>query len=154
VAHRFTLPARILCTVIVAGVGLALGVSGCTGQGEGDRCTFFPNSALPSVNGTDECQDGLVCTPAFNITEFPYDRCCPPVLTQSTVPACSPNGIIDGGNPTSGRDATFDTTTDTNDATTQDAKKDAPKESAADAKKDASSDAPSDTPSDVMEDGG
>jgi hypothetical protein len=118
--------------------GLTLAMPGCSASGEGDRCTFFPsppNSACPnSINGTDECQSGLVCYAAFNTAEFPYDRCCPPGLVGATVPACQMAGTIDGGNPTSGRDAAPDTSTDTS--------------------TDALTDAPADGPSDAMEEGG
>ena len=120
-SYCFRPSVHIVCALFVAPV-LTVGAGGCSAQGEGDRCTFFNNSADPSVNGTDECQDGLVCMAAFNTTQFPYDRCCPPNLAAATVPACEPNGAIEGGMPTSGRDASFDVSTDTKDAKTMDAK--------------------------------
>jgi hypothetical protein len=144
VAYRFS---RSVCVVLVALSGLAVGGSGCSAQGEGDRCTAFPG-ADPSINGNDECQDGLVCTPAFNTMDYPYDRCCPPVLSQATVPACEPSGALDGGNPTSGRDSSFDGTVDAKDSTsdikTSDTKSDASKDGASDASPDSSPDSPSD----------
>jgi hypothetical protein len=96
---------------------LALGGPGCAAGGEGDRCTYFM-SANPSINGTDECQDGLACYPGtssgFNTnTTGTYDRCCPSELSQATVPACMQGGMLDGGCPTCGRDSSTDTATDT-----------------------------------------
>jgi hypothetical protein len=109
VAYRCTRSVRAVCTAVVALLGLAWTGSACTAGGEGDRCTWFPtpsNSIDPnSINGTDECQSGLVCWQAFNIVETgDYDRCCPPILADSTVAACMASGNIDGGNPTSGRE--------------------------------------------------
>jgi hypothetical protein len=93
--------------LLALGLG-ALGGPGCSAQGEGERCDHFPGDN-PSINGNDECQDGLVCTPAFNIaTTGDYDRCCPQDLTMATVAACEPGGTLDGGSPSAGRDASFD----------------------------------------------
>jgi hypothetical protein len=116
---------RAIRTAVVAALTLlvvALGSPACSASGEGDRCTAFSNLTGPpsnstttydpnALNGTDECQDGLVCYAAanFNIElTGNYDRCCPMVLAQSTVLACQMVGTIDGGNPTSGRDGGAD----------------------------------------------
>jgi hypothetical protein len=92
--------------VALAGV-VAVG-SGCSNQGEGERCTSIRNAEGNSaINGTQDCQDGLVCYPAFNIEATgDYDRCCPANLAQATVEACM-MGTVAGGNPTDGRDAAF-----------------------------------------------
>ena len=90
-----------VCLVVAALLGVGVGGSGagCSGQGEGERCTHFDN-ADADVNGTSECQSGLICTPAFNIeTTGPFDRCCPMNLQDpNNVAACYSPGNV--GTPT------------------------------------------------------
>jgi hypothetical protein len=89
--------------------------SGCSAQGPGDRCTFFPNSADADINGSSECQDGLRCYPRsdFPASSGGYDRCCPLSLALATnVAACYvPNNVgvsQDSGAPDAPSDAPTD----------------------------------------------
>ncbi len=76
---------------------LADGGTGSPTDGEAQRCTYF-DSPDPHINGSSECPSGLVCTAAFDTNVYPYDRCCPPNLTdRNNVPACyKPGGVGDG----------------------------------------------------------
>ncbi|AKV03220.1 hypothetical protein AKJ09_09883 [Labilithrix luteola] len=100
----------------------------CSNSGEGDRCEF--------LNGNDDCQDGLVCTPASQFTNAGgsnTDRCCPADRNQATVPICKLNtvgGAGDGGPttdsgptplPDSGSDAASDASSDADAADAADA---------------------------------
>jgi hypothetical protein len=120
VAYRLSIA---VCTVAVALVGFSLAGPGCSAQGEGDRCTFFPNQQNNNaVNGTDECQDGLICYSGQQFADysqgFTFDRCCPPVLNpQDSVEACQSSSNVTGGNPTAGGDASSGSDTSTTDAT-------------------------------------
>jgi hypothetical protein len=122
VAYRLSIA---VCTVAVALVGFSLAGPGCSAQGEGDRCTFFPNQQNNNaVNGTDECQNGLICYSGQQFADysqgFTFDRCCPPVLNpQDAVEACQSSSNVTGGNPTAGADASFGSDTSTTDATPQ-----------------------------------
>jgi hypothetical protein len=122
VAYRLSIA---VCTVAVALVGFSLVGPGCSAQGKGDRCTFFPNQQNNNaVNGTDECQDGLICYSGQQFADysqgFTFDRCCPPVLNpQDSVEACQSSSNVTGGNPTAGADASFGSDTSTTDATLQ-----------------------------------
>jgi type III secretion protein S len=121
VADRLSPSHRAVCAAVVAFLGLAFAIPACSASGEGDRCTYFmPTSSAAAnvcqenaINGTDECQDGLVCYPAttFNTAVTgSYDRCCPMDLATATVMACQTAGTLDGGNPSSGRDGGLDGT--------------------------------------------
>jgi hypothetical protein len=138
VPHRFSFA---VASVTVAFVGFSFVWSGCSAQGEGDRCTFFPNEqANNAINGTDECQDGLICYPGstaqFDPTFGTYDRCCPMNLPQSTVQACLPAPLIDAGRDAEMGDGAFV------DAEPDTAKADAPSDAELDsAHEDAKSDA-------------
>jgi hypothetical protein len=105
VRHRLR---SAICTAVVALAGVVAVGSGCSNQGEGERCTSIGNAGgNTATNGTQDCQDGLVCYQAFNIQATgDYDRCCPANLAQATVEACM-MGTLAGGNPTDGRDAAF-----------------------------------------------
>jgi hypothetical protein len=150
VAHRFSLAFYAFITVAVALMGFSIAGSGCSAQGEGDRCTFFNSGSTidAGINGTDECQSGLVCWSGmmFPNTYGTYDRCCPPNLAQATVVQCETGGQIADASPSAGADASFDVATDTS---TTDATSDAKLDAKSDAKSplDAPSDAPSDTKS-------
>jgi hypothetical protein len=169
VRHRLR---SAVCIAVVALAGVVAVGSGCSNQGEGERCTAIGNAGgNPATNGTQDCQDGLVCYTAFNIQATgDYDRCCPANLAQATVEACM-MGNVTGGNPTAGRDAAFvESGTDaadaksmpdgkeedvaekdvkaadakTEDAEKSDAEKDADKDAETDADKDSTVDSSSD----------
>ena len=123
------------CIILVTLACLAGVGTGCSAQGEGERCTFFTASGLDAgdFNGTQECQSGLVCKQAFNTALYPYDRCCPLDLTISAnVPACyEPNLSSDGGSgeggPTDGSSESSPTDGPSKDGPTKDGpEKDAP----------------------------
>jgi hypothetical protein len=130
VAHRLSFA---FCTVAVALVGFASVGPGCSAQGEGDRCTFFPNALNNNaINGTDECQDGLICYSGQGFADysqgFTFDRCCPPVLSPTDpIEACQSNSNVIGGDAGAGADAPFVVPSDatTSDATSHDAKPEA-----------------------------
>jgi hypothetical protein len=104
VRHRLR---SAICIAVVALAGVIAVGSGCSNQWEGERCTAISNDPNPSTNGTQDCQDGLVCISAINIQATgDYDRCCPANLASATVEACM-MGTLAGGNPTDGRDAAF-----------------------------------------------
>jgi hypothetical protein len=149
VAYRRTTVSSIFVTLLAAAAALAVGGTGCSAGGEGDRCTYF-QSPYPSINGTDECQDGLLCTPysAFSSNNInmtgEYDRCCPPMGVAATVVACQPGGNLGDASPSSGRDASFDVGSEsTSDVHATDAKSDADTSSPEDSSHDAP---PSDAP--------
>jgi hypothetical protein len=116
VAHRFSFAVR---TVAVTLVGFSIAGSGCSAQGEGDRCTYFQGgsaAADPDINGTSECQGGLLCYSGmgggFNPAYGTYDRCCPVILsTDDTVAACQKVGQ-GTGDATAGSGVSFDATTE------------------------------------------
>jgi len=100
VAYRFSLS---VCAVAVACLSISIAWSGCSAQGEGERCTFFGNNANPSINGSDDCQSGLSCFPGsdFPNTDGTYDRCCPldyqSLPSEQLVPACQVKKAPDAG---------------------------------------------------------
>jgi hypothetical protein len=96
--------------------GGSSGSDGATPQGEGGQCTFVPdeqnNNAL---NGTDECQAGLLCYPGQQFADYSqgvtFDRCCPAILSPTDpIAACRSSGSVTGGNPTAAADASFGVT--------------------------------------------
>jgi hypothetical protein len=96
------LPLRVIqaagCIILVALAGATGLGTGCSAQGEGERCSYFASHDA-DINGNSECQSGLYCTPAFNIeTTGDYDRCCPQNLQDpNNVPACYSPGNVGGG---------------------------------------------------------
>jgi hypothetical protein len=76
--------------IVVGAIFFAFG--GCSDQGEGERCQ--------TLNGNDDCQNGLVCvcaTPlncintSYGFVNPPYntsDRCCPSERALATTPQC------------------------------------------------------------------
>jgi hypothetical protein len=162
VAHRFSLAFYAFITVAVALMGFSIAGSGCSAQGEGDRCTYFPGNQVDAgINGTDECQDGLVCWSgtAFPNTYGTYDRCCPPNLANATVVQCETGGGIDGSIPTAGADASFDVSTETSTTDAKSAESSTDAKSEAESSTDAHSDAKSssdvqDAPSEAPKDAG
>lgn len=151
---RITRLTRALTRVLVVACAVTfLGMGGCAGQGEGERCTFFGGGDA-GENGTDECASGLLCVVTSyyaTTTATPgvgtLGVCCPPSGSVATAAACQPTvgGSTTGGKPTGdgGYDGPLpDTGTDAHahDATTSDAaKSDAAKSDAG------KSDAPSST---------
>jgi hypothetical protein len=75
------LPALLLLA-LVASMTAAVA---CSNQGEGEVCD--------QNNGSNDCQDGLVCESAPGITGATglvnVFRCCPPSTTLATTAACS-----------------------------------------------------------------
>lgn len=76
----------------------------CSNQGEGERCDTQGEN-----NGNSECQSGLRCTPAAELSGSQVDRCCPEVRESATVDICkpitgsaSPPGVVDGGRDAQG----------------------------------------------------
>lgn len=104
---RFSIPFAAACLLAVSLF------PSCTNQGEGDRCS--------TLNGNDDCQDGLVCTPgsALNPPQN-TDICCPSDRSQATTTVCS-IGAGDGGQAplpdAGGSDVGSDTATDAPSAT-------------------------------------
>lgn len=58
----------------------------CDKQGEGELCN--------TLNGNDDCADGLTCTPGAQVGQK-KDVCCP--LSGSTDPRCILGGITSNG---------------------------------------------------------
>lgn len=67
-------PARLGCSI----AALALLAAGCGTQAEGEYCS--------QLNGNDDCDPGLVCTPISGGTSGA--RCCPPAGRPTSVAAC------------------------------------------------------------------
>jgi hypothetical protein len=83
-----------LILLLLAGAGLAL--PGCSKQGEGERCS-------PAANGSEDCDEGLVCTtPDKAATDF--GRCCPPQGAEPSDSRCNftSNPVGTGGSSSSG----------------------------------------------------
>src|SRR5262249_33655645 len=76
--------------LFVAAFGLAIAAldasAGCSLQAEGERCS--------TLNGNDDCQTGLVCTPKSKLGGN-ADICCPP--TGSILASCTPSVGGTGG---------------------------------------------------------
>jgi hypothetical protein len=62
----------------------ALSAPGCGLQREGERCSL--------KNYSDDCSEGLVCTPGIELNDAQSDICCP-VSGVSDHPACIPGGL-------------------------------------------------------------
>ena len=60
----------------------------CDKQAQGERCD--------QLNGNDDCQDGLVCTPGSQVGQK-KDVCCPSTLSEATDPRCTQGGGNVGG---------------------------------------------------------
>lgn len=103
--------------------------SGCGLQGLGDRCDTRSDNG-----GNDDCESGLVCTPAAELAGSASDRCCP--ADRSTAPKgsiCALNATPIGGDAAPPDDASSDG-----------ASGDSGADTGADAQADAASDAPTD----------
>lgn len=102
---------RLLGFVAAGAILSTVALVACSNSGEGDRCEF--------LNGNDDCQSGLVCTPASQFTNSGgsnVDRCCPADRSQATVAICGLNSgggadaapSPDAGGPTPVGDASSD----------------------------------------------
>lgn len=68
-----------LVLLLLAGAGLSL--PGCSKQGEGERCS-------PAANGSEDCDEGLICTtPDKSAADF--GRCCPPAGAEVSDSRCN-----------------------------------------------------------------
>jgi hypothetical protein len=82
-------PAQALLAIVVLGGGLALvPATGCSNQGEGERC-----NTLSDNNGAEDCQSGLVCTAVGNLGIKPFEgagdgRCCPLARETAMTAVC------------------------------------------------------------------
>jgi len=71
---------------LVVGVAASFG-TGCSRQGEGERCDY-------TWAGDQDCDDGLVCTKCGYLQDDSIDRCCKPGGAYSDtrcVPTSTPN---------------------------------------------------------------
>lgn len=72
----------MLLGIGLVGVLVALAaVPACSSYSEGERCQ--------SENGDDDCQSGLSCTPAAQLTNTTSDRCCPANRSLATETVCA-----------------------------------------------------------------
>lgn len=94
-------------------VTLAVAASGCTQQGEGERCSV--------ANGSNDCESPLVCTRRELLTASSVDRCCPADRAQASTVECSVTftGSVDAG--TSPSQPLVDAGVSATDAATSDA---------------------------------
>jgi hypothetical protein len=80
-------PRHALAFVLAVSAVLSLG-GGCSRQSEGERCSL--------ENGDEDCDSGLVCTPASELQQGQQDevdRCCPP---DGGTGDCTPRGAVSG----------------------------------------------------------
>jgi hypothetical protein len=133
----------LILSIALAAVPIAFILpTGCSGQGEGERCNHLGDNA-----GSDDCAGDLVCVASGRNAKI--DTCCPADPAQATTFACQlpAAGGIDAAPPPPASDAATDAPT--TDAPTSDAPAtDAP------ATTDAPADSPADAPADAPEDGG
>ena len=95
---------------------IAVSLSACSGQGEGQRCDVRDDSESPP--GSSDCASGLVCdTGAPGIAGYSstsaqagksyFGLCCPPNRANATTAACGAGTTIGNpGFPEAGTDAT------------------------------------------------
>lgn len=106
--------------LLFTGAALLISLAACSKQGLGDRCDR--RAAEDAPGGESDCESGLVCTRAGDLSEQ-SDRCCPPEGADPQVFICSRNkgtGAIDAGIPETSTGDTG-TTTDASDAASNDA---------------------------------
>jgi hypothetical protein len=83
----------LLLAVTLASLGALVAASACSSQGEGEFCD--PNAGN---NGSDDCQDGLVCKTAPGVVGVNASRCCPMDPSLAKTSACEEMaGNIDAG---------------------------------------------------------
>jgi hypothetical protein len=73
----------LLLAVTLASLGALVASSACSNQSEGEFCD--PNAGN---NGSDDCQDGLVCKTAPGVVGVNASRCCPMDPTIAKTSAC------------------------------------------------------------------
>jgi hypothetical protein len=136
---------RLLTAFAAASFALALCASGCSGQGEGERCDINDDNT-----GDSDCASGLQCYAAATlggVAETDHtDLCCPINRTQATTSICSIAPSPPGGNPAP-PDGGADTGV-TTEGGTADAPSDSPPDSPNDSPLDSPADAPLDSPAD------
>ncbi|CAN5326195.1 hypothetical protein BH09MYX1_BH09MYX1_41400 [soil metagenome] len=132
---------RLLLAFVSVGALAAVVVS-CTGQSEGQRCQV--------QNNDDDCQSGLICTAAAQITipgtgkASNADICCPLDRSQATEDICKVSAISPGSDAGL-TDSSTVLDTGTPDAASDGQATDAGSDGATDGGSDASSDAPNDS---------
>jgi hypothetical protein len=80
-------PRHALAMFLAASAVLSM-AGGCGRQSEGDHCSLD--------NGDEDCDSGLVCTPAEELQQGQQDdvdRCCPP---DGGTGECAPRGAVSG----------------------------------------------------------
>jgi hypothetical protein len=95
----FALRSVAALAVFFAGFGVL--VSGCSQQGEGERCSS-------AQTGNADCDSSLTCVPATQLRNSTTDRCCPAAGTEtdsrcargSAMPSTGLGGA--GGEPSAG----------------------------------------------------
>jgi hypothetical protein len=130
----------------------AVAVVACSNQGEGDRCDSAGTGTPP---GTDDCKDGLVCTPKAELSGN-ADLCCPADRTKATTAACalSHPPIGEAGIPPTGDSSSDSAATEGGGGDSgPDAKPDGSPDSGPDAPSEAAAEGGSDAPNDVAEGG-
>lgn len=89
---------HVATLALLLAVGLGVSTGACSRQSEGERCS--------PLNGNQDCDGGLVCTPANELRggDDGVDRCCPAEESSDTDPRCLPRvgGITGTGGTTSG----------------------------------------------------
>ncbi len=84
--------------------GMVAAGAGCSNQGEGERCTFFPNGS-ESINGSTPERTArktakmASCASRERISprpQAPMTRCCPPDQANATVQACMTGSVVGG----------------------------------------------------------
>jgi len=112
--NRTVLPrvASLFSWMTIGTVAIVAVVAACSNMGEGERCE--------ALNGNDDCNSGLVCYPAAQLSNnSPSDRCCPVDRSQARAPVCltAVDIVPDGGAPA---DTGPPSNTDASDAETAD----------------------------------
>lgn len=78
---------------VALGVGLAafIALTACSNYREGERCEL--------LNNNDDCDDGLVCTPANELLKAynQSSRCCPQDRRTASDPRCGVQETVIGG---------------------------------------------------------
>lgn len=134
----------------LAALGLTLLLAAaCTGQGQGQRCEL-------AGNGNLDCQDGLICVAAANITlpgggSSNSDICCPVNRTTATEDICKEATVTPGSDASIPDTGAPDTGVD---SSSKDGASDAADGGADGGADGASSDASSDAPVDAPDGGG
>jgi len=136
---------RLFTAVAAASFAVALCASGCSGQGEGERC-----NVLDDNSGDSDCASGLECYAATTLGGVAEanntDICCPTDRAQATTAICSIAPSPPGGNPAPPPDAGPDARASSEGGA--DGSSDAPADSTNDAPLDSPNDSSLDSPAD------